>query len=131
MKDILCDGFQQTVEEYLIRHRSILDILSKMQESDARVNRAISKAVTSCGCIRVSAERQTAPEDISLEQFKDHMDTHVSGNLCEHCKEVLESEIGSNLFYMAALCNLLHLNLYDIMLKEHKKLSTLRFFNFT
>jgi len=31
MKDLLCDQFQETVGEYLIRHRSILDIMAKLQ----------------------------------------------------------------------------------------------------
>ncbi|HHT27849.1 MAG TPA: DUF1573 domain-containing protein, partial [Firmicutes bacterium] len=38
--------FQEAVNEYLVRHRSILDILSKLQESVARTNRAVAKAVT-------------------------------------------------------------------------------------
>lgn len=49
MKDIICDEFQNTVSKYLVRHHSILDILSKVQESTARVNRATVKTVTSCG----------------------------------------------------------------------------------
>lgn len=131
MKDILCDGFQHTVDEYLVRHRSVIDIMSKLQEADARVNRAVSKAVTACGCIRVVANRQRVPMDVSIEEVRDHMDSHLEGSLCEHCKEIIETEMGNHLFYLTALCNSLHLNLYDILLKEHKKLSTLRFFNFS
>lgn len=131
MKDLLCDGFQEAVDEFLIRHRSILDVESKLQESNARINRAISKAVTSCGCIRVDAEKQRVPEDAALQDLKKYMGTHVKGELCEHCKEVLEGEIGQTMFYLAALCNILDLNLYDVMLTEHKKLSALGLFNFS
>jgi hypothetical protein len=131
MKDILCDGFQHTVDEYLVRHRSVIDIMSKLQEANARVNRAVSKAVTACGCIRVAANRQSAPMDVSIEEVRNHMDSHLEGSLCEHCKEIIETEMGNHLFYLTALCNSLHLNLYDVLLKEHKKLSTLRFFNFS
>lgn len=130
MKDLLCDQFQETVGEYLIRHRSILDVMAKLQEANARTNRAVTKAVTSCGCVQIAAEKQQLPPDISLEQMKEHMHNHLSGQLCEHCREVMESELGNTLFYMAALANLLDLNLYDVILKEHKKLSALGVFNF-
>ncbi len=131
MKDLLCDEFQATVSKYLIRHRSVLDILSKSQEAVARVNRTVAKAVTSCGCIKVDAERQRVPLDVSLQDLKQFMSSHVQGTLCEQCAEALETEIGNTLFYMAALCNVFDRNLYDILLKEHKKLSTLGVFNFS
>ncbi|NPV71739.1 MAG: DUF1573 domain-containing protein [Firmicutes bacterium] len=131
MKDLLCDGFQEAVEEFLVRHRSILDVESKLQEANARINRAIAKAVTSCGCVQIAAGKQRVPVDVSLQDLKNYMGTHLQGELCEHCKEVVESEIGASLFYLAALCNLLNLNLYDIMLTEHKKVSALGLFNFT
>jgi len=130
MKDLLCDQFQDTVGEYLIRHRSILDVMSKLQEATARTNRAITKAVTSCGCIKIEAERQQVPGNISLDQMKDHMQNHVSGQMCEHCREVMEAELGNMLFYMAAMANVFDLNLYDVLLKEHKKLAALGIFNF-
>lgn len=130
MKDLLCDQFQESVAEYLIRHRSILDVMAKLQEANARVNRAVTKAVTNCGCIKITAEKQQVPADITLDQIKDHMQDHVSGQLCEHCRDVVEAEIGNTLFYLAALSNILDLNLYDMMLKEHKKLTALGVFNF-
>lgn len=130
MKDLLCDQFQETVGEYLIRHRSVLDVMAKLQEANARTNRAITKAVTTCGCIRIEAGKQQLPSDITLEQMKDHMQNHVAGTLCEHCREIIEAELGNSLFYMAAIANLFDLNLYDVMLKEHKKLAALGVFNF-
>ncbi len=131
MKDLLCDEFQNTVSELLIRHQSILDVLSKLQEASARINRAVTKAVTNCGCLKVKAERKGIPENISISQLKEYLDSHLDGKLCTNCQEIVESEIGRALFYLAALCNHLDLNLYDVFIKEHKKLSTLRFFNFT
>lgn len=130
VKDLLCDQFQDTVNEYLIRHRSVLDIMAKLQESTARVNRAVTKSVTSCGCVEVHASRQQYPADATLEQLRDHSADHVSGKLCDHCREVIEAELGNNLFYLAALCNTFDLNLYDIILKEHKKLAALGVYNF-
>ena len=49
----------------------------------------------------------------------------VKGVLCENCREVLEKELGNNLFYITSLCNIMDLNLYDILLKEYDKISTL------
>ncbi len=130
MKDLLCDQFQETVGEYLIRHRSILDVMAKLQEANARTNRAITKAVTNCGCIQIEAGRQQVPEECSLHEMKNHMQSHLSGQLCEHCREILEAELGNTLFYLAAMANAFDLNLYDIMLKEHRKLGALGVFNF-
>lgn len=131
MKDLLCDEFQNTVSELLIRHQSILDVLSKLQEASARINRAVTKSITSCGCVRVKAEKREIPHNISITELKGYVDSHLDGALCPNCQDIVEAEIGRALFYMAALCNHLDLNLYDVFIKEHKKLSTLRFFNFT
>lgn len=132
MKDLLCDGFQETVDDYLVRHRSILDVMSKLTEAAGRVNRAVSKAVTNCGCIGIEAGKQSIPPELdSLESLKAHMRTHLKGKLCDHCTEILEDEIGRNLFYLAALCNILNLNLYDILLKEQDRVACLGMFNFS
>ena len=131
MKDILCDEFQNTVGELLIRHKSILDILSKSQEASGRLNRAIAKAATDCGCIKVRTDKKTMPPDISINDFKNLSENHVEGDLCTSCRDIIETELGKSLFYTTALCNTLDLNLYDVLLKEHKKISTLRIFNIT
>jgi hypothetical protein len=59
------------------------------------------------------------------------MSTHVKGKLCEHCTEVLEDEIGRNLFYVAALCSILNLNLHDILVKEKERVACLGMYNFS
>lgn len=130
MKDIIIDDFQNAVNESLLRHKSILDILSKLNESEARINRAVSKSVTNCGCVKINAEKQERPEDIEIEALSKCLKTHLEGELCENCREVLEREIGNNLFYIASLCNVLDLNLYDIFLKEYDKISTLGKYSF-
>lgn len=128
MKDLLCGEFQDTVERCLVRHRSVLDVMTKLQESSARINRAVAKAITGCGCMQVKAAQQRVPEDVSLQELRDHMETHLEGSLCENCLEAIEVELGNHLFYTTGLCNLLNLNLYDVLLKEHKRLSTLGLF---
>src|SRR3972149_11633490 len=71
--------FQDTVNQYLIRHRSILDVQSKLSEAAARVNRAIAKSVTNCGCISIDASRQRFPVELSLAEIREMMQTHVNG----------------------------------------------------
>ncbi|CCO07765.1 hypothetical protein [Desulforamulus hydrothermalis] len=129
MKDLLCDQFQNTVSEMLLCHRSILEILAKLQESGARVQRSVVHSVTSCGCQKIMADKRPLPENATLVDLKNLLDSHLSGSLCDDCRDIIENEIGRSLFYLAALCNLLDLNLYDIFLKEHKQLQILREYN--
>jgi hypothetical protein len=132
LKDLICDEFQNVVGELLIRHRSILDILSKLSESNCRVNRAVVKSVTTCGCLSVEATKIQLPEQInSFEELKQYMDSHLKGQLCPNCEEVVYNELGKLLFYTAALCNALDINLYDAFIKEYKKANTLGIFNMT
>jgi len=127
--DIICDEFQDTVANCLIRHKSIIDVMTKIEETSARVNRAVAKSVTACGCLEVNAKKQQIPSEVKLQELGAYMDTHLKGQLCPDCRDILQQEIGNHLFYLAALCNLLDLNLYDIFLAEHDKLSTLGVYN--
>lgn len=129
MKDLLYDHFQDSVGELLIRHKSILDVLTKFQESQSRVSRAVVKAVTSCGCIEIDSKKQNISEDVSLQELKNYMDTHLKGNLCSNCRDIIEKEMGNNLFYIAALCNVLDISMYDVLLKEYEKMNTLGIYN--
>ena len=128
MKDNSCQDFQANVEKYLIRHRSVLDIMSNYQESTARVNRALAKAVTECGCIKIDAHKQNVPQDINFTSLKEYMSSHVDGELCPHCKETIAKEIGHSLFYMAALCNLTGLKMDTVMQEENNAIATLGFY---
>ncbi|GAA0177967.1 hypothetical protein SH2C18_10970 [Clostridium sediminicola] len=127
MKDVIFDDYQNAVSENLLRHKSLLDIMTKLQESEARINRALAKSVTNCGCIELNAEKQPLPqdEDGDIEDFKTYFNTHLMGSMCDTCREILERELGNNLFYLTSLCNLLDLNLYDILLKEYNRINTL------
>ena len=51
------------------------------------------------------------------------MDSHVS-LVCHPLQIIIEDEMG-NQFYLASLANTLNLSLYDIILQEEKKMSTL------
>lgn len=125
MHEKCCFEFQAAVDENLIRHRSIIDIITKYQESAARVNRAVAKAVTECGCIKVTAARPEIPADSQYSDIKNYVSSHTSGELCEKCRETVAKELGTSLFYMAALSNLTGLKLHDVMREELKNVTTL------
>ena len=124
-----CQCFQENVQENLVRHFSILDIASKFQETNARVSRALFRAVTDCGCISIDASKQILPDDCSFEDVRNYLKSHLQGQLCENCKEVLEAEVGQNLFYLTGLCNSLGLNLEEIIHKEAQRVNTLGMFH--
>ena len=124
MKDIIFDEFQNSVNDSLLRHKSILDLITKYSESNSRVNRAIAKAVTNCGCIEINASKQNINQEDSLEDMSNHLNTHITGDLCDNCREIIEGEVGNNIFYLAALCNYLGISLYDILIRETEKINT-------
>lgn len=129
MRDLLFDEFQNAVGDSLIRHKSILDIMSKYQEAGGRVNRAIVKTVTACGCLKINAAKPELPPDLTLAETRKRLSSHLEGSICDTCRETLEEELGNHLFYLAAFCNALDLNIFDILIKENKKVSTLGMFN--
>ena len=127
----LTDQFQSTVKSLLIRHQSILDILSKGQESSARVNRAVVKSVTSCGCHAINAHKKPIPTDASLADLKELLNSQLEGFICDNCRDIVEAELGKQLFYIAALSNALEISMSDVLFHEYKKLQTLTVFNLT
>ena len=126
--DEVVGSFQDTVSDVLIRHRSVLDCLTKYQESTARVNRSIIKAVTDCGCISITANKKQYPPMDSLKECSKFMDSHVKGKLCDSCREVIAEELGKHLFYLTALCNILDFEMEDLFSKEHDRINTLGHF---
>lgn len=127
-KDLSCKDFQDQVEEVLIRHKSILDIITKLDEYTSRINRAVIKSVTSCGCIEIKATKQDYNKD-SLEEIKNNMKNHVEGKLCPSCEEIIQEEIGAYLFYLAALCNALDIDMSDALLREYSNIKALGIFS--
>ena len=57
------------------------------------------------------------------------MSSHLSGDLCENCRDVLINEMGHSLFYLTALCNLTGLDLQTVLQHETKSVRTLGIFN--
>ena len=125
----LLQEFQAVADDALIRHRSLLDVMSKLQESQARLARATAIAVTVCGCITVEAQRQRIPADAELADLHEYVHSHIQGALCSRCREEVESELGQLLFYQTALATLFDISLEDIVTCDLARLKTLGVFN--
>jgi hypothetical protein len=99
MKDLICDEFQNTVDNLLIRHHSVLDVTSKLNEATCRVNRSVIKAVTDCGCVTVEAKKIQLPDNIeSISELKSYLDNHLRGQLCQHAGKWLSVSSASCFF---------------------------------
>ncbi|MGM0395742.1 MAG: DUF1573 domain-containing protein [Bacillota bacterium] len=120
----LIDELQDQVAGTLVRHKSILDIMTKLDEYNARINRAVAKSATSCGCIKIEAHRQDFNSE-TLTDALEKVDSHVLGNICPNCKEVLEQEIGAYIYFLASLANTLDFRLADTVQKELDRTRTL------
>ena len=68
-ENLTYNDFQEQVDNVLIRHKSVIDILTKLNEYTARINRAVAKSVTTCGCIEIHATKQDYSKE-SLEEIK-------------------------------------------------------------
>ena len=130
-KDNFCGDLQDNISNILVRHKSILDVMTKLEESNSRINRSIAKAVTNCGCINISATKQEMPtnDKSTFSESKDCFKEHVDGELCETCKEFVEKEIGNHMFYVGAVCNTLGINLNEAVANELSKVNTLGVFS--
>ncbi|GGG10607.1 DUF1573 domain-containing protein [Paenibacillus aceti] len=122
-------SFQDQVSELLLRHRSLLDVMSKMGQTNAAAIRSVTKAITECGCIELHATKQDFEPGMDLEQAKETISKHVQGELCENCRDVITNELGRSLFYMSALCNSLGIEMDEIVERESQKCATLGLFN--
>lgn len=121
--------FQDQISELVLRHRSLLDIMSKLDQASAAIHRSVTKAVTECGCITLNAQKQNFDDALTKEHTIAQLESHLEGSLCESCREAVSDKLGTHLFYMSALSNSLNINLDDVIDKELTKCNTLGFFN--
>ena len=128
-KNLTLDEFQNTVSELLICNRSILDTLAKVQENSAKLHWTVIKSVTRCGCIEINASKASIPSEATLADLKQIMDSHVKGELCDGCRDLIGKSVGRLLFYTAAVCNLLDLNINEILSEEQKQMKILGYYN--
>lgn len=79
--------------------------------------------------MKLNADKQPYPDNLTLEQAKGLTKTHIDGQLCETCVDAITVQLGKHMFYVSALCNLLDLNLSDVIENESKTCNTLGLFN--
>lgn len=120
------EKFQTEVGELLIRNSNILDIMTKIQISCAKLCRSTVKSATGCGCTHISAAKAEADAQLFLPASRK---TGIGGALCGECRDIVESEIGETLFYIASLCNALGLSLEKIAERETKNMNVLGKYN--
>lgn len=117
MAQFLSEDFQNKVFVLIARNNNILDILTKYQDACSKTCRSVVKSATGCGCVKITAEKAV----FDIDAVKDRSPKELSGvlgQLCDNCRERIESEIGDSMFYLAGLCNALGLSMKDIMTKE-------------
>ena len=127
-KDSMIDHFQYTIDNSLVRNKSIIDQLTKLQDCCSKISGTIGKAATTCGCIQINAIKQPYPAaclDMSIDDLHHLMCTHLEGKLCEDCLEHLERQIGRTLFYLTSICNTFDMNLSDAFARELKQVEIL------
>jgi len=105
--------------------------MSKLDESVSRTNRAVAKSVTCCGCVEIKASKQHYPPSANYRELASHVSSHVEGRLCDNCREVVESEIGRQILYLAGLCEVLGLDLGEVLERELNRISALGSFYFS
>mgnify|MGYP005816373187 CR=1 FL=1 len=136
MKDLLADGFQEAVQGSLLAERSVLDVSARLIEASNRVQRALFYAATNCGCVSIEVGRPsthgTSAESLatktaaaSASMVSNRSTPSITGSLCESCRDTLEAEMGRQMYYLAVLCNATDASLYDILIKELRRLTTL------
>ena len=121
------EQFQNFIDDLLLRNKSILDQMTKLQDASARLNRSISKSATMCGCMKLEICKQQF--DLSSiatsEEIKSLLSTHLESYPCAECNEAIEKEMGRVLFYLAALANTLGISLSSVVENEKKRTSML------
>lgn len=117
--------FQKYASKVQFRNKSILDISSKLSEQTALLNRALVKSATYCGCIKINAKKQNIDNSKSIDENRILLNNHIEGSLCEKCKEKIEEEMGDLLYYLASMCDVLNINLSDVLQHKQDYLNTL------
>lgn len=124
-----CSEFQQATSDVQLFNKSILDIVTKLDEQTSLLNRAVFKSATHCGCIEIHATKQIYSPHKSLEENQKELDTHIEGELCPKCREKIIEEMGELLFYIASMCEALDISLEEVLTEKFKHLKTLGLYN--
>lgn len=121
------EQFQNFIDDLVLRNKSILDQMTKLQDASARLNRILSKSATTCGCIKMNIIKQQLDfaHITSPEELKSLLSTHIEGYPCPECNEAIEKEMGRVLFYLAAIANTLGISLSSVLENEKTRTNLL------
>ena len=121
------EQFQNFIDDLVLRNKSILDQMTKLQDASARLNRTLSKSATTCGCIKMNIIKQQLDfaHITSSEELKSLLSTHIEGYPCPECNEAIEKEMGRVLFYLAAIANTLCISLSSVLENEKTRTNLL------
>ena len=121
------EQFQNFIDDLVLRNKSILDQMKKLQDASARLNRTLSKSATTCGCIKMNIIKQQLDfaHITSSEELKSLLSTHIEGYPCPECNEAIEKEMGRVLFYLAAIANTLGISLSSVLENEKTRTNLL------
>ena len=121
------EQFQNFIDDLVLRIKSILDQMTKLQDASARLNRTLSKSATTCGCIKMNIIKQQLDfaHITSPEELKSLLSTHIEGYPCPECNEAIEKEMGRVLFYLAAIANTLGISLSSVLENEKTRTNLL------
>ena len=123
MESLILEEFQYMIDQQIRRNGSLIDMLTKLETSGGKLNRALVKAVTHCGCISLDLKRKCTDCSDAKGRAK------ISGTLCEGCREEVERAMGEHLFYLTAMLSPLDLSLYDLFLGEAQRQKMLGKYN--
>ena len=124
-----CNEFQNLTTNLQLLNKSILDVVTKLDEQTSMLNRAVFKSATHCGCIEIHATKQLFSQNKTLEENQIDLENHIEGELCPKCREKIEEEMGEIMFYLASMCSALNLDLNEIMESKLDHLKTLGIYN--
>ena len=121
------EQIQNYIDDLVLRNKSILDQMTKLQDASARLNRTLSKSATTCGCIKMNIIKQQLDfaHITSPEELKSLLSTHIEGYPCPECNEAIEKEMGRVLFYLAAIANTLGISLSSVLENEKTRTNLL------
>ena len=121
------EQFQNFIDDLVLRNKSILDQMTKLQDASACLNRTLSKSATTCGCIKMNIIKQQLDfaHITSPEELKSLLSTHIEGYPCPECNEAIEKEMGRVLFYLAAIANTLGISLSSVLENEKTRTNLL------
>lgn len=118
---------QKRAGEYLILNPSALQILLQLEKTALSLHQTVLASANSCGCITLGTARPEPPIT-DWRELKDRDTGDEMHNICTTCRARIFEQLGTLLFYAAALANTLEADLDTITRQEVSRLDLLGYF---